>query len=252
MYGWCFGLLCLAISVNCETVPGYEILANLPNALVHASVNREGKSLQTPENLNEIDSSDIPNICTSAVCANESMNLLSYMDQTLDPCDNFYNFVCGKYLRETVLPEDKSVDLSFYRIADQLNDQIRDALLEEPQPHELYAIRLAKDFLKTCLDEKTANAAGIQPMVEYLEKYGGWPVTKGENEWNENNWDWLNVKRQILNDGFLDDLILEFSIRPDEKDTSKRALFVSKSDDFASKIGGKSKKKLIFFISTTD
>lgn len=228
MNGRCLGLLCLAIYVNCGTVPGYEILLNLPPAL-EASINRDAKSLQTPDNLNEIDSFDSPNVCTSAVCANESMNLLSYMDTAIDPCDNFYNFVCGKYLRETVLPEDKSVDLSFYRIADKLNDQIQEVLLEESQPNELHTVKLAKDFLKICLDEKSLNAAGIKPMVQYLEKYGGWPVTKGENEWNEDNWDWLNVKRQILNDGFLDDLIVEFTIRPDEKDTSKRALFVSKN-----------------------
>lgn len=226
MNGRCLGLLCLTIYVNCAIVPGYEILANLPPAL-EASINRDAKSLQTPDNLNEVDSYEIANVCTSAVCVNESMNLLSYMDTAVDPCDNFYNFVCGKYLRETVLPEDKSVDLSFYRIADKLNDQIQEVLLEEPQPNELHTVKLAKDFLKICLDEKQLNAAGIQPMVKYLEKYGGWPVTKGENEWNEDNWDWLNAKRQILNDGFLDDLILEFTIRPDEKDTSKRALFVS-------------------------
>lgn len=79
------------------------------------------------------------------------------------------------------------------------------------------------------MDTETLNAAGIEPMVELLDKYGGWPVTKGANEWNDNDWDWLKVKRQTFEDGFLDDLIFAFRIYPDEKDSSKLGIFVSKN-----------------------
>lgn len=194
MYGRAFVLLCLAIYVNCAS----------PSA---------------------------QNVCKTDVCASEAKNLLDYMDQTVKPCDDFYAFVCGKYIRDTKLPKDKSVDLSFFKLGDKLREQIQAALLEKSQPNELHAFKLAKDLMKTCMDEKTLNATGIKPMVEYLEKYGGWPVTKG-NKWNDKNWNWLKAKREIFNDGLLDDLILEFSIGPDNKNTSKRAISVSKTDEF--------------------
>lgn len=188
-----FSLLCIALYVNCTNT---EILND---------------------------------VCTSAICVNESMNLLNYMDQTIDPCDNFYDFACGKHIRETVLPEDKSNDLSFFKLQDKVREQIRDVLMEESKPNELHTIKLAKDFVKICTDEKTLNAAGTKPMLEYLEKYGGWPVLKGESGWNEDNWDWLNVKRQIFDDGFLSNQILEFSIGTDLKNTSKRIIYVSET-----------------------
>lgn len=149
------------------------------------------------------------------------------MDAKVNPCENFYDFVCGKFINNTVLPKDKSADLSFFNLADKLREQIRDALMEKSQPNESNTTKLAKDFLNICNNEKSLNAAGIAPMLEYFDKYGGWPVIKGENEWKEDDWDWLKVKQQLLNDGFVDNIILSFKIQPTYADTSKRGIFVS-------------------------
>lgn len=66
---------------------------------------------------------------------------------------------------------------------------------------------------------------GIQPLVELLEKYGGWPAVKG-NDWHSDDWNWLEINRKMLNDGLPDDLILEFRIRTDFVDSSKRIIQV--------------------------
>lgn len=228
MCGRLFALLCLTIYGNCVAVPNIAT-----SRLLHTQgdlSNRDPRTIQTPYNSNEIDSFDIPTVCASEVCVNESIFMLNRMDQSAEPCENFYDFVCGKYLRETVLAEDKSVDLIFYKLGDKLREQLRDALLKDSEPNESLAFRLAKQFTRICLDEKAVNAAGIEPMLEFLEKYGGWPVLKGDNEWNEDAWDWLSVKRQISHDGFVDDIILEFALRPDNDDSSKYAIFVSETE----------------------
>lgn len=231
MYGrTIFSLLCLAFYVNCATVPNDENLNSTP-----AQDDSSNRASNSSDNLNEIDTSEILDICTSAICVNETINLLNYMDQAIDPCENFYDFACGKYLRETILPADKSYDLSVFQLRDKVREQIRDVLLEESPPNELHIIKLAKDFVKICMDEEKLNAAGTEPMLDYLEKYGGWPVIKGESGWNEDDWDWLKVKQQIFDDGFVNNLILEFSIGADLKNTSKRTIYVSKADDFESK-----------------
>lgn len=62
-------------------------------------------------------------------------------------------------------------------------------------------------------------------MEEILEKYGGWPVVKGD-DWNSENWDWLNTSRHISNDGLID-LILDCHIEVEPRNSSKRILTVS-------------------------
>ena len=35
------------------------------------------------------------------------------MDLDVDPCDDFYKFSCGNYIRETLIPDDKKKWTSF-------------------------------------------------------------------------------------------------------------------------------------------
>lgn len=62
-------------------------------------------------------------------------------------------------------------------------------------------------------------------MIEMLEKYGGWPIVKGNN-WNAENWDWINISQQIFNDGLIK-LILNWGISVDLKNSTRNVLIVS-------------------------
>lgn len=66
---------------------------------------------------------------------------------------------------------------------------------------------------------------GIKPLLDILEKYGGWPAVNGD-QWNADNWDWFETNKQIFNDGLPDDLILECRIRTDFTNSSKRIIQV--------------------------
>lgn len=200
-------------------------------------------SSDSDPNINEIP--DV-NICSSDSCSKASDKMLSKMDESVNPCEDFYEFACGEYLRKTDIPEDKSSLTSFSIIQDEVDKQLEKILTEEPQQNETKPFKLAKIFTKTCLDEATLNErgktyqwksafecssrsylvfAGIQPLEDIIEKYGGWPVVKGDS-WKSEDWDWLNVSQQISNEG-LDTLILESYVSIDLKNTSKRIVSVS-------------------------
>lgn len=39
-------------------------------------------------------------MCETAGCVKAASKVLKYLDENVDPCDNFYEFACGKYLQE--------------------------------------------------------------------------------------------------------------------------------------------------------
>lgn len=86
--------------------------------------------------------------------------------------------------------------------------------------------------------------AGITPMMEILDRYGGWPAVKGDN-WLSDDWDWLEVNRNILHNGLPDDLILECRIRTDFMNSSKRIIQVKHQLYFFSML--QYQKKYIIF-----
>lgn len=216
-------LLCLTAIAHSATLPNVdEILSKLN--FTDIGIVLDYAKFQTFEQENEVYSN--ANVCETEICAKDSDALLSFMDQTVDPCENFYDFACGKFVRETVLSEYQVVESPFAKITEKVSKQIVVALSEAIQPNEPRSFRLVKSFLQMCLDGSARDAHGANPLLEILDKLGGWPVTKGD-KWNEDHWDWLDAHKKMFAHGLNSDILMEFSIAPHYSDTSKRVIYVS-------------------------
>ena len=50
--------------------------------------------------------------------------LIQNMDETVDPCDDFYKFACGRF-EQMDIPDDESQVSSFSIVDDKLKGQVR-------------------------------------------------------------------------------------------------------------------------------
>ncbi len=47
-------------------------------------------------------------VCDSEACKEAAEKILETMDPSVDPCQDFYRFACGKFLREGKIPKGSS------------------------------------------------------------------------------------------------------------------------------------------------
>lgn len=123
-------------------------------------VNSEGIFSSAIEDVNEDAAEFNLNICSTEICVKESARMLNSIDESVNPCDNFYDFACGKLKQITVLPDNKESQTTFSLVQDIVDGQLRSILTEEPQSNEPEPFKLAKILTKTCMDEATLNAKG--------------------------------------------------------------------------------------------
>ena len=58
------------------------------------------------------------NICLSEACIASSHRLFKNIDLSIDPCQDFYKYSCGNYIKEAVIPDDKKKLTSFSPLED--------------------------------------------------------------------------------------------------------------------------------------
>ena len=51
--------------------------------------------------------------------------VLEALDQSVDPCEDFYKFSCGKWEQKTVIPESKSSYGRFNEVDDMIKMQLK-------------------------------------------------------------------------------------------------------------------------------
>lgn len=97
------------------------------------------------------------NLCLTPGCVHSASNMLDQMDKNVEPCDDFYSFACGNFVKETIIPDEKVSVNTFSIIGDKLQEQLRtlvtDPILEnDPEP-----FKLAKNLYKACINKSTCG-----------------------------------------------------------------------------------------------
>lgn len=102
-------------------------------------------------------SSSGPNICLTKICTETSATILESMDLTINPCDNFYEFACGKFVKNAIIPDDKKQLSNFHTLQDKVFEQLHAVLNERQQLNDSKSIKLAKTFYNSCMNREAAE-----------------------------------------------------------------------------------------------
>ncbi|XP_074031085.1 M13 family metallopeptidase neprilysin 2 isoform X2 [Leptinotarsa decemlineata] len=173
--------------------------------------------------VNSINSKEREKICLSPGCIHTASRVLEYMDPSVDPCDDFYEFTCGNFLKKTNIPDDKSSVTSFSIISDVLQEQLK-TLIEEPiNPHEPKPFQLTKKLYRACMNKTLIEKDGLTTINEILKELGGWPVLEGDR-WIDGDFDWRKSVYKFRKVGYSVDYFMDFSVGVDVKDSTRRII----------------------------
>uniref|UniRef100_A0A673FWE8 Endothelin-converting enzyme 1 n=1 Tax=Sinocyclocheilus rhinocerous TaxID=307959 RepID=A0A673FWE8_9TELE len=125
-----------------------------------------------------------PGMCLSEPCVSVASTVLGALDRSVDPCQDFYNFACGGWMRKNPLPEGKSRWGPFSNLWEH-NMAIMKNLLENTSMKSLSkAEQKTQWYYQACMNESKIEELGAKPLQDLINQTGGWGL---KDPWDKDN-----------------------------------------------------------------
>ncbi|KAL1758319.1 hypothetical protein FB107DRAFT_258860 [Schizophyllum commune] len=115
--------------------------------------------------------------CLTPECIMLSASILSSLDRSQDPCENFYEFANNGWLDAHPLPADKASFGTFEELS-QKNQHVIQKILEsnsttlntKSPSHDEQILKKIRGLYNSCMDEDHLDEVGLKPLSEFVAK----------------------------------------------------------------------------------
>lgn len=132
-------------------------------------------------------------VCQTEECKLIAKIIKDNINKSVDPCNNFYDYACGKFGENNPIPADEHSWSFIQMMQEKIIRQMQDILDKDSNPKDLLTVRLGKRYYRTCMDRKSRERKGLEPLLSTIARIGGWPIIMEDEEWDESEYTWQRV-----------------------------------------------------------
>ncbi|XP_076804428.1 membrane metallo-endopeptidase-like 1 isoform X1 [Clavelina lepadiformis] len=114
-------------------------------------------------------------ICESPACVTAASRILNAMNRDADPCNDFFEYACGTWNVDHIIPDDQSSVSTFNTLRDDVSKVLK-TVLERPSNGDRDSVVKAKNFYASCMNTSVIDTLGVDPVKALITEMGGWPV----------------------------------------------------------------------------
>ncbi|XP_066245414.1 neprilysin isoform X2 [Euwallacea similis] len=152
-------------------------------------------------------------LCMTNECIRSAANLKYSMNFSVQPCDNFYEFCCGKWSQQHPNHGWYPSFSTFTTVTEKIVIESMKVLKEDVEEGEPKAVSLAKKLYESCVIKEYTEALGLTPLYDYLAMIN-LPIVPSFINQSENtqfNWVKAEISMKIV---LAMDVFIGFTVQP--------------------------------------
>ncbi|XP_073819887.1 endothelin-converting enzyme 1-like [Musca autumnalis] len=153
----------------------------------------------------------------------------NYMDESVDPCEDFHKFACGNYRRLNPPNYYPYVNNPFESISNALSRKISVVLKDESHADTLAQMKV-KNFYESCMNVAILKNTYREKLLEIIKEFGKMPALEDDYEvWLKYDFDWLKTIAEIAHKYDVR-IILGFEVKVDSANSRLHRLHLAMQD----------------------
>jgi len=163
--------------------------------------------------------------CLSPECVKVSAEIINSADFTVSPCEDFYQFACGGWIKSNPIPDGKSSWNTFKKLWQNNQNTMRNILERNmtESDSKCAACQKARTYYNSCRDKNgSLETLGGEPLLQLLQNFY-WNVTDFDGGTQLDAWDLQTVTERLQHQYNVGGFFI-WNVGEDDKNSSRHVL----------------------------
>ena len=134
-------------------------------------------------------------ICTHKHCQRVSNEILQSLNQSVNPCENFFEYSCGSWIKRHTIPKGRNQFSAITQLNNNNEKLLLDSL-ERDEPSDTPTLMKLKHFYRSCLDLKAIDHRGSSPALQFIKQMHSWALA-GDGSWDPKSWNFYDTLKDL-------------------------------------------------------